>query len=278
MTNRLRLPSLVDTVLLKHPKVLRLVTQKGWVTPFQQHFQKLHVPSFPSRFLSLILESLELGIPVHYVLEIGKNYLVSLETFTPSFCIEIVHLHTTPLKTFQAFNPMNPINPNAFMANDGGRPDPFYTLLRCERWESPLPFLIILQKLLETRTIQKIFNFHGNQLNVEYTRRGFLQRLKEKPISKYEWDLRFNSNHLPSFQKNKDMQNIVLALDLKANQKHPQDFGDCPDKRTTFFETILDFQPYSKEDWYESMLVHKKKKVKRIRYKKTEYEPFPLYP
>lgn len=277
MTNRTRVPSLVDTVLLKHPEVLRFVKQKGWVTPFQRHFQKHHVPSFSSRFLSLVLESLELGIPIHYVLEIGKNYLVSIETYNPSFRIEIVHLHTTPLKTFQALNHINHMNQNAFIANDGGeRPDPFYTLLRCESWESPLPFLIILQKLLETRTIQKIFNFHGNQLNTEYTRRGFLQRLKEKPISNYEWDLRFNSNHLPSFQKNQDMKHILLALDLKVNQKHPQDFGDY--NTTTFFESILDFQPYSKEDWYESMLVHNKKKVKRIRYKKTEYEPFPLYP
>uniref|UniRef100_A0A6C0D2R8 Uncharacterized protein n=1 Tax=viral metagenome TaxID=1070528 RepID=A0A6C0D2R8_9ZZZZ len=258
-----QIPSLVQTLLLKHPTLLSTVHDAGLMTSFPQHFQNIyfkHPQSFISRFLAMIMESLEHHIPIHYILEIGKNYLVSIQSFSPLFRIEVLHLHTVTPHYFQS-------HPNT---------DPFYTLFRCQEWKSPLPWLIVLDKLLERRTIHTIHNFHGNQYNKSYTKREFLQRLQKKPLSSYEWDLRMN--HRPSFEQEDSMSSILSALDLKVNQKHPQDIMGvkCWPTRT-HFGRVLDFHPYTEQDWYESIMT-RKQKIKIIRYKKSDYEPFPLYP
>jgi hypothetical protein len=143
----------------------------------------------------------------------------------------------------------------------------------------------MLEKALQKKIVH-IYNYYGNQLQRKYTPRSFLERLQSKPISVIEWDLRVNRQFLPKFQKQKqdqEFRTILLSLDLKTNQKHPQDFEECwkytkNGKKWTFFEPLLHFSPFENQDWYESMMVPRGKPPKRIFYKKSEYEPISLYP
>ena len=265
------IPSLVQTLLLKHPSLIHQVKRKGWITSFSENLEKVyfeHPRSFSSRFLSLVMESMEMQIPIHYVLEFGKNYLLAIHTeyqHVPEFRLEIIHLHTISEEYLER-------HPDS---------DLFSTMMKCYSSNSPLLWLLMLKEALQKKIVH-VYNYYGNQLQRTYTPRSFLERLQPKPITVIEWDLRVNRQFLPKFQKQKKDQEfltILLALDLKTNQKHPQDF-DFEDfgKCGTFFEPLLYFSPFEKQDWYESMMIPRKKPPKRIAYKKSEYEPLSLYP
>ena len=266
------IPSLVQTLLLKHPSLIEQVKQKGWITSFSENMEKVyfeHPRSFSSRFLSLVMESMEMQIPIHYVLEFGKNYLLAIQTeyqHVPEFRLEIIHLHTISEEYLER-------HPDA---------DLFSTMMKCYSSNSPLLWLLMLDKALQKKIVH-VYNYYGNQLQRKYTPRSFLQRLQPKPISVIEWDLRMNRQFLPKFQKQKqdqEFRTILLALDLKTNQKHPQDFDyfGKNSKNGTFFEPLLHFSPFEKQDWYESMMIPRGKPPKRMAYKKSEYEPLSLYP
>lgn len=248
------IPKLQQLIYLKHPFILQGVQEKvGDISATHEALQQLylsHPRSFMSRFMSVMYTMKEANLETWFVLKLGHNFLVSLyirpkeRNQRQRYIIEGIHVHTTR-------------NPE----------DPFKIWSFREEYKTASQFFNMILYILASRHVEKIYNYYQNQKNTEYTPREFLHRTRYVSLTEYASQL--------LVEKQFKGQKATLAewLELKPNELHREEIAPL---LLTHFEPLIDFSPWSKHDWYET-IQQIPKSFRKIHFARERYEPLVIY-